>query len=118
VATKTAKKFNDPAQMIERIIQAIEEYDLATTPAWNEVRGLADTADFEGVEVEPSGIEVTGDKFEGVMTVYALLHYVDSSPSAPEFAESEAFNGSFRGHFVQSVPHIDQVEINVSSYAA
>ena len=96
------------------VIDAVEQYDLTESPAWQDLNTLSARTILDGVEVDPDGVILDDDQFRGVMNVYVVLRYGSSKDG---FETSDSFLGNFKGHFVQGEgPVIDQVSVDTSPF--
>jgi hypothetical protein len=108
---------NTPTQdeLIERILRVIRNFDITVQPSWEQVKELSSDTVLEGLEVEPAGIVVDGNKFEGVANVHVLLHY--SADGGNPFNDAESLVGHFRGHLRKDkTPVIDEVQFDLEPF--
>jgi hypothetical protein len=88
---------------------------LTDSPYWSELSELSDRTELDGIEVDPVGVTITKDGFEGLMNVYVGLEYREASGEA--LATSDAFTGRFKGHFSKDgKPRIDEVTIDTAPF--
>jgi len=93
----------------------MENFDLTTSPAWSDLDELSSQTLLDGVEIDPDGVIVKGQKFKGPVSVYVLLQY--GSKNDEGFETSDSFMGEFEGHFDENnKPIIDNVRIDTSPF--
>lgn len=100
----------------QAIAEAARAIDLSALPAWGELASLSTHTTLDGLEVDPEGVIIKGNDFEGSMVVYVKLDY---GSSEDRLETSDAFNASFTGHFGEGDrPIIDRVEVDTSPFYA
>jgi hypothetical protein len=58
------------------IMEAVENYDLASSPEWGDLDALSNHTELETIEVNPDGIfEGPPGSFQAVGSVYVILNY-------------------------------------------
>lgn len=100
---------------ISKIVGAMERFDIANSPAWAELDALSSHTYLDGMEIDPDGIIIEGDKFKGSLSVYVLLKYDEHGDDA--FETSDAFSGEFFGHFDETgKPVIENATVDTSPF--
>jgi hypothetical protein len=97
---------------------AVQQATLQGTQAWQQLSSLAPHFEIDGIEVEPEGVLVSGDKFRGAMSVYVILDFQTNQPQGTRLETSESFLGHFSGHFDQGAPVIDDVQLKLEPFFA
>jgi hypothetical protein len=101
---------------IAAIVHAVSRLDLTQFPAWQALERLSAHTSLDGVEADPAGIDLNGDKFNGILTAYVGLRYGNGSGSDDGLETSDSFGGTFEGHFEKSHPVIDDVRVDTSPF--
>jgi hypothetical protein len=109
------------SEILHAIMEAVNNYDLASSDQWNALDQLSTHTQFETLDANPDGIfEVRKDKqgelaFEAIGDVYVTLNYGDKRDAA---AMSDSYPAKFEGRFDRSSKNvtIDSVEIDTSSF--
>jgi Predicted pPIWI-associating nuclease len=73
--TRTIKPIED-SSFVSLIIKAVEDYDLASSPEWQELDELSSHTKLEAIEINPNGVfEGPPGFFQAVGSVYVTLNY-------------------------------------------
>jgi hypothetical protein len=100
---------------IGQIVEAVQDFPLTGSPYWPELSVLSDETELDGIEVDPAGVTLTDDGFEGLMNVYVGLKY--GTNKGEPVITSDAFTGRFNGHFsTTGRPEIDSVAIDTAPF--
>jgi hypothetical protein len=103
------------ADKIQSIVDAVETYGLEQSGEWYKLDELSTHTRIDATEVDPDGVVLHDNQFEGLMTVYVVLEY-GGGKEKDGLTTSDSFNGKFSGHFEDDKPIIDRVEIDTSSF--
>src|SRR5216683_5504500 len=94
--SRPLRPITDPAKL-KAVIDAVSEYDVSSSPAWNELDSLSTHTYFEEVEPVPEGIfETEDDGFSAAATVYVQLNYGDKND---DVSAAETLPAQADGHF-------------------
>jgi hypothetical protein len=100
---------------IADIVEIVQAYPLAQSPHWKQFAGLSSHTEFDGIEVDPAGVSITDDRFDGLMNVYVGLEF--ASKGSKSLISSDAFIGTFKGHFSPAgKPEIDAITIDTAPF--
>jgi hypothetical protein len=110
--TPTAQRTSETA--ISAIVDAVSNAELTEYDAWNDLGALSTRTGVDGIEVDPAGIVVNGDQFNGLATIYVALQYGSNHDDG--FETSDAFEGQFEGHFDGKKPIIDKITVDTSPF--
>jgi hypothetical protein len=114
-APKTAPGKPAAKEQMHQIVEAVQDFPLTDSPYWSELTKLSDQTEFDGIEVDPTGVTITNDEFEGLMNVYVGLSYGKGGGEA--LVSSDAFTGRFKGHFAKTGrPQIDEIAIDTAPF--
>lgn len=114
-AHKTATGKPAEKERMHRIVEAVQDFPLTNSEYWSELKELSDQTEFDGIEVDPAGVTITNNEFEGLMNVYVGLNYGKDGGEA--LVSSDAFTGRFKGHFARSgKPEIDEIAIDTAPF--
>lgn len=103
-------------KLLRAIIDAVSEYDLASSPEWDQLDQLSTHTEFESIDANPDGIfEGPDNSFEAVGDVYVTLNYGDRRDST---AVSDAFPVQVAGTFDRQTGKVvvESVTIDTSSF--
>ena len=100
------------AKQISAIMDAMSNVELTQYEAWNDLGELSSDTTVDGINIDPAGIVVTGDRFVGLAAIYVALKY----DAADELETSDSFEGQFEGHFEGTRPVIDKVTVDTSPF--
>lgn len=101
------------AERIKQIAETIQDLDLTQFPAWHDLKMLSHNTIIDGIEVDPAGIRLDDDEFDGIMTVYVALTY---GKGKGELTTSDAFPGQFHGHFADGGPKVTEATVDMSAF--
>jgi hypothetical protein len=101
---------------IAAIVHAVSRLDLTQFPVWQALERLSTHTSLDGVEADPAGIDLNGDKFNGILTAYVGLRYGNGSGSDDGLETSDSFGATFEGHFKKSQSVIDDVSVDTSAF--
>lgn len=102
------------AKQINAIVDAMSNAELRRYEAWSDLARLSFETTVDGINVDPAGIIVTGDKFVGLAAIYVALKY--NSGLRRGLETSDTFEGQFEGHFEGKRPVIDKVTVDTSPF--
>jgi hypothetical protein len=102
------------AKQISAIMDAISNAELTQYEAWRDLTELSSHTTVDGINVDPAGIEVSGDKFSGLAAIFVALKF--DSDADGGFETSDTFEGQFEGHFEGTRPVIDKVTVDTSPF--
>ena len=98
---------------LDAIVDAVSGAELSEYEAWSDLDALSNRTSIDKIEVNPEGIISAGnERFRGIFNVYVALHYGDQD----ELVTSEAFEGSFEGHFEAGKPIIESMKVDTSPF--
>jgi hypothetical protein len=114
-----ALKFASTATVGDRriadIVETVQTYPLAKSPYWKPLAGLSSHTEFDGIEVDPAGVAIADNRFDGLMNVYVGLEF--ASKGSKSLISSDAFVGTFKGHFSPAgKPEIDAITIDTTPF--
>jgi hypothetical protein len=79
---RTIKPIKDNS-FLSLIMAAVENYDLASSPEWQDLDALSNHTQLEAIEINPDGIfEGPPGSFQAVGSVYVTLNYGDRRDSS------------------------------------
>jgi hypothetical protein len=115
--TKAAARDMQAAEVrVASIIDAVQDLDLETTEAWRDLDELSSETTVDGIHVDPVGVVLEDNKFNGLMVVFVALEY-DESGDDKGFTTSDSFMGEFEGHFDDDGKAIiDKVTVDTSTF--
>lgn len=97
-----------------QVIKAVEGIDLNLfQEAKRELEHLSDRTIVDRIKVDPAGILVDGDRFEGLSVVSVALGY---EKRGRKFSQSYAFWGRFSGHFAGDAARVDNFAVDTSPF--
>lgn len=100
---------------IADIVETVQTYPLAQSHYWKPLAGLSSHTEFDGIEVDPAGVSIADDRFDGLMNVYVGLEF--ASKGSESLISSDAFVGTFKGHFSPAgKPEIDAITIDTTPF--
>ena len=99
---------------INAIVDAVSNARLTEYAAWNDLVVLSSHTEVDGIDVDPAGIIVSGDKFQGLATIAVALRYDPDGDGG--FETSDSFEGQFEGHFEGKKPVIDMITVNTEPF--
>lgn len=102
-------------ERLEQLAQFIEKMDIKGMPdVWNKLKAISNKTEIDKIEVDPVGVTIYDDnKFSGVLSIYLILSLKDKRDT---FVTSNSVSGSFKGHYVNSQPKIDYVDLNLRAF--
>ena len=109
------KRIND-AGLLKSIIEAVEKYDIASSPDWDALGQLSNRTEFEALEASPDGIfEGPSESFQVVGDVYVTLNYGGKDDGS---SMSDSYPVQLTGKFDRKTKRasIDHVSIDTSSF--
>jgi hypothetical protein len=99
---------------IDAIIDAISNASLTNYEAWNALVELSSQTTLDGIDVDPAGIILTGDKFNGLAAIHVALTYDPDTTAC--IRTSDTFEGQFEGHFDGKRPIIDKFTVDTTPF--
>ncbi len=114
--SKAIVKPEDLDNTRKEIVRLVEGYDLTGDRVWPELAALSSDTGVEAVEVDPEGIVIDGNRFQGVMNVYLKLEYAADAQPEEAFTTSDAVLGKFEGHLKGGKPVLDTVSVETSQF--
>jgi|SRR6266705_3465980 len=106
----------DDSELLQSIMKAVAEYDLASSPDWDNLDQLSKHTEFESLEANPDGIfEGPPGSFQVVGNVYVTLNYGDKGDSS---SMSDSYPVQLTGKYNPQTKtvSIDHVSIDTSSF--
>lgn len=106
----------DLAECKHSIAMLMRDYDLKQKfpDVWRHLAELSDETQLDAVDVDPAGVFVKGNTFDGLMTVYLVFRF---NTQDGRILSPEALEGEFKGHFdAEGRPQIDSVSVNDSLF--
>jgi hypothetical protein len=106
----------EDAKKREAVMTAIEQYDLTSSPAWDDLDQLSSHTEFESLEANPDGIfEGPPGHFQAVGSVYVTLNYGDKGDSS---SMSDSYPVQFKGTIDPKInaATVDDVTVDTSSF--
>ncbi|ATI82822.1 hypothetical protein A6768_24335 [Sphingobium yanoikuyae] len=99
------------------IASYLNEVDPTEFDIWADLDALSTHTTIDDIEIDPAGIVLSGENFEGVFNVYVSLQY--GTDNEEGFTTSDSFLARFSGHFDEAnSPVIDKSEVDTSSFYA
>jgi len=112
---KPAPGQSGESDRLHQIVDAVQDFPLTDSASWPKLSELSDHTVLDGIEVDPAGIAIVENRFEGLMNVYVGLEYDKDSGEA--LVTSDAFTGRFKGHFSKAgKPEIEEVTIDTTPF--
>lgn len=99
----------------QKLVEAVEQYDLASKPEWSVLDELSSATEFEGLQVFAEDAIFYGSGFVAPATVYVKLHYGSSSDDPADFSESFPASVNFDVKPDGTV-EIDRIEVDTKSF--
>jgi hypothetical protein len=112
----SASKPKENDKRREQIVKLVEGHNLTRDPVWRELVALSSETRVEALEVDPEGVVITGESFEGVMNIYLKLEYAMDSQPNDAFTTSDSVLGKFKGHFERGNPKLDEITVETSPF--
>ena len=106
-ATESAT-FEGNSPRVHKIVKAVQDLDLTNRTEWQNLVDLSSRTELDAIEVNPAGVMIDGDQFNGLVNVYVGLYYERNGKDT--IATSDAFVGKFQGHFETDKPVVDRIE--------
>jgi hypothetical protein len=103
-------------EKLEAVTTAIEQYDLTSSPAWEDLDELSSHTAFESLEANPDGIfEGPPGQFQAVGNVYVTLNYGGKGDGS---SMSDSYPVQFKGTINQktNTATVDDVTVDTSSF--
>jgi hypothetical protein len=116
VVTRDSTQRLPKERKITVIMDAISKVKLTEHEAWKDLEGLSSHTTIDGINVDPAGVMVTGNKFIGLAAVYVALKYDSDAGGGLETSTSDTFEGQFEGHFEGTQAVIDRVTVDTSPF--
>jgi hypothetical protein len=114
-SSKGLKRIRD-SELLQSIMKAVAEYDLASSPDWGDLDQLSNHTEFESLEANPDGIfEGPPGSFQIVGNVYVTLNYGDKRDNS---SMSDSYPVQLTGKYNPKTKtvSIDHVSIDTSSF--
>ena len=115
VSSRGLKRIED-SELLQSIMTAVANYDLSSSPEWNDLDQLSNHTEFESLEANPDGIfEGAPGSFQVVGNVYVTLNYGDKRDSS---SMSDSYPVQLSGTYDRKTKaaSIDHVSIDTSSF--
>lgn len=116
MSTKTkANEAKLTPKLARDIAASVGTIELSTTSAWSALDALSHQTQIEGIEAFEDDIifDPKEKTFRGHLTVYVTLNY---GSGADRDEVSEGFPGTFQGRIKDGKPHVENVEVDTSSF--
>lgn len=113
---KSPAKSEDLDKKRKDIAKLVERHDLTSDRVWPKLAALSSATQVEAVEVDPEGIVIVGDRFQGVMNVYLKLEYAADAQPEETFITSDSVLGKFEGYLKGGKPVLDAVSVETSQF--
>lgn len=98
------------AAMVDDIVEAVSHAKLTEYDAWNDLNALSSNTDVDGIDVDPAGVTLEGERFTGLATIYVASQY--GTTGVDGFETSNAFEGHFDG----KRPVIDKITVDTTPF--
>ncbi len=102
------------AGRLKAIVDAVSNVRLTDFDAWNDLDALSSHTGVDGIDVDPEGIIVSGESFQGLAAIGVALRYDPDGDAG--FVTSDTFEGQFEGHFEGKRAIIDKITVNTDPF--